>query len=41
MGVAIGAKGPVEIAVSVIAEMIEVWRKPVHERVELLWTIPE
>ncbi|WP_066064783.1 XdhC family protein [Neobacillus soli] len=41
MGVTIGAKGPVEIAVSVVAEMIEVWRKPVHERVELIWTIPD
>ncbi|PLS07244.1 XdhC family protein [Neobacillus cucumis] len=41
MGTAIGAKGPVEIAVSVLAQMIEVWRKPVHERVELLWTIPD
>jgi xanthine dehydrogenase accessory factor len=41
MGVAIGAKGPVEIAVSVVAQMIEIWRKPVHERVELLWTIPD
>jgi xanthine dehydrogenase accessory factor len=41
MGAAIGAKGPVEIAVSVVAEMIEVWRKPVHERIELHWTIPD
>ena len=41
MGASIGAKGPVEIAVSVVAEMIQVWRKPVHERVELLWTIPD
>ncbi|WP_312470040.1 XdhC/CoxI family protein [Neobacillus sp.] len=41
IGVAIGAKGPVEIAVSIMAEMIEVWRKPVHERVELLWTISD
>ncbi len=41
MGAAIGAKGPVEIAISVAAQMIEVWRKPVHERVELLWTIPD
>ncbi|WP_255286721.1 MULTISPECIES: XdhC family protein [unclassified Bacillus (in: firmicutes)] len=41
MGVAIGAKGPVEIAVSVMAQMIEVWRKPLHERIELLWTIPD
>ncbi|MFZ7943500.1 XdhC family protein [Neobacillus sp. 19] len=41
LGTAIGAKGPVEIAVSIMAEMIKVWRKPVHERVELLWTIPD
>ena len=36
-----GAKGPEEIAVSIVAQLIEVWRKPVHERVQLLWTIPE
>ena len=41
IGVSIGARGPVEIAVSIVAQMIEVWRKPVHERVELLWTIPD
>ncbi|MED4229475.1 XdhC family protein [Neobacillus cucumis] len=41
IGASIGAKGPVEIAVSVVAQMIEVWRKPSHERVELLWTIPD
>ena len=41
IGAAIGAKGPVEIAVSVVAEMIEVWRKPAYERVGLLWTIPD
>lgn len=41
MGVSIGARGPVEIAVSVVAQMIEMWRKPVHERIELLWTIPD
>ncbi|MEH7415247.1 XdhC family protein [Neobacillus drentensis] len=41
IGVSIGAKGPVEIAVSVVAQMIEVWRKPVHERIELHWTIPD
>ncbi|MGE8077710.1 XdhC family protein [Peribacillus loiseleuriae] len=34
IGMPIGAKGPIEIAVSVVAEMIEVWRKPVCERVE-------
>jgi xanthine dehydrogenase accessory factor len=41
IGVNIGAKGPVEIAVSVIAEMIGVWRKPVPKRVELLWTVQD
>ncbi|MEH7355868.1 XdhC family protein [Neobacillus drentensis] len=41
IGAAIGAKGPVEIAVSMVAEMIEVWRKPAYERVDLLWTIPD
>ncbi|WP_413300587.1 XdhC family protein [Bacillus sp. 1P10SD] len=41
IGVAIQAVGSEEIAVSIIAEMIEVWRKPRHERVELLWTIPD
>jgi xanthine dehydrogenase accessory factor len=41
MGMPIGAKGPVEIAISVVAEMIEVWRKPVHERVDYLWTISD
>ncbi|MEH7376550.1 XdhC family protein [Neobacillus drentensis] len=41
MGKNIGAKGPEEIAVSIVAQLIEVWRKPVHERVQLLWTIPE
>ncbi len=34
IGLPIGAKGPFEIAISVLAEMIEVWRKPVHKRVE-------
>ncbi|ULT59118.1 XdhC family protein [Neobacillus drentensis] len=41
MGTSIGARGPVEIAVSIVAQMIQVWRKPAHERVELLWTIPD
>ncbi|WHY79645.1 XdhC family protein [Neobacillus sp. WH10] len=41
IGAAIGAKGPVEIAVSIVAEMIEVWRKPAYERVDHLWTIPD
>jgi xanthine dehydrogenase accessory factor len=41
IGAPIKAVGPEEIAVSILAEMIEVWRKPRHERVELLWTIPD
>ncbi|WP_040209590.1 XdhC family protein [Neobacillus jeddahensis] len=41
IGVGIGAKGPAEIAVSVVAELVLVWRTPLHERLELLWTIPD
>jgi xanthine dehydrogenase accessory factor len=41
VGKNIGAKGPEEIAVSVVAQLIEVWRKPVHEKVQFLWTIPD
>lgn len=41
VGMNIGAKGHEEIAVSIVAQLIEVWRKPVHERVQLLWTIPD
>ncbi|MDQ1146408.1 xanthine dehydrogenase accessory factor [Bacillus sp. SORGH_AS 510] len=41
IGTPIKAVGPDEIAVSIVAEMIEVWRTPRHERVELLWTIPD
>ncbi|WP_423802036.1 XdhC family protein [Neobacillus sp. SAB-20_R2A] len=41
VGLSIGAKGPAEIAISIIAEMIEAWRKPVREQVEHLWTIPD
>jgi xanthine dehydrogenase accessory factor len=33
VGLPICAKGQEEIAISIIAEMIEVWRNPVHERV--------
>ncbi len=33
VGFSIGAKGQEEIAISIMAEMIEVWRNPVHERV--------
>ncbi|WP_223587836.1 XdhC family protein [Neobacillus bataviensis] len=41
IGLAIGARGSVEIAVSIVAEMIEVLRKPVRKKVELLWTVPD
>jgi xanthine dehydrogenase accessory factor len=41
VGKNIGAKGPEEIAVSIVAQLIEVWRKPIHEKVQLLWTIPD
>lgn len=41
VGAAIGAKGPEEIAVSIMAELIEVWRTPARERVKNLWTVPE
>ncbi|MGG1674466.1 XdhC family protein [Neobacillus sp. NRS-1170] len=41
IGLAIGAKGSVEIAVSIVSEMIEVLRKPVRKKVELLWTVPD
>lgn len=41
IGASIGAKGPEEIAVSIVAELIEVWRKPIQESVGNLWTVPE
>lgn len=41
VGMAIGAKGPEEIAVSIVAEMIQVQRLPVAERSEYLWTITD
>ncbi|MDN3015238.1 XdhC family protein [Paenibacillus sp. BSR1-1] len=41
IGLAIGSRGSVEIAVSIVAEMIEVLRKPVRKKVELLWTVPD
>ncbi|MEH7305364.1 XdhC family protein [Neobacillus drentensis] len=41
VGKSIGAKGPEEIAISIVAQLIEVRRKPVHEKMELIWTIPD
>ncbi|MEH7073245.1 XdhC family protein [Neobacillus drentensis] len=41
VGKNIGAKGPEEISVSIVAQLIEVRRKPVHEKVQFLWTIPD
>jgi len=38
IGVPIGAKGSAEIAVSIVAEMIEVWRKSIRASTELVWT---
>jgi xanthine dehydrogenase accessory factor len=38
VGIPIGAKGPEEIAISVVAELIMVWRKTVHRNVEKAWT---
>jgi len=41
VGKNIGAQGPEEIAISVVAQLIEIRRKPVHEKVQFLWTIPD
>lgn len=41
VGIAIGAKGPDEIAISILAEMIQVLRNPVVKKVEDLWKIPD
>jgi xanthine dehydrogenase accessory factor len=38
VGLSIGAKGPEEIAISVMAELIMVWRKTVNRNVENAWT---
>jgi xanthine dehydrogenase accessory factor len=38
VGIPIGAKGPEEIAISVVAELIMVWRKTVRRNVEKAWT---
>lgn len=40
-GVSIGAIGSVEIAVSIVAQLIEVCRKPAWKEKECLWMIPE
>lgn len=41
IGASIGAKGPEEIAVSIVAQMIEVWRNFSREPVENLRAIPD
>ncbi|NRD79288.1 XdhC family protein [Bacillus sp. BRMEA1] len=41
IGLAIGAKGQNEIAVSIVAEMIEIWRKSIKRKIEHLWTLQE
>jgi xanthine/CO dehydrogenase XdhC/CoxF family maturation factor len=41
IGASIGAKGPEEIAVSIVAEMIKVWRSPSCKSMENLWTVPD
>jgi xanthine dehydrogenase accessory factor len=38
VGISIGARGPEEIAISVVAELIMVWRKTVHRNIEKAWT---
>jgi xanthine dehydrogenase accessory factor len=38
IGISIGAQGPEEIAISVMAELISVWRKSVDRNVENAWT---
>jgi xanthine dehydrogenase accessory factor len=41
IGISIGAKGPEEIAISVIAELVLVWRKTVDRNIENVWTAPK
>jgi xanthine/CO dehydrogenase XdhC/CoxF family maturation factor len=38
IGLSIGAKGPEEVAISVMAELVLVWRKAVDRNVEKAWT---
>lgn len=41
IGLSIGAKGPEEIAISIMAELIKEWQSPLIENIEHLWTVPE
>jgi xanthine dehydrogenase accessory factor len=41
VGIAIGAKGPDEIAISIVAEMLYVLRNPIIKKVKNLWMIPD
>jgi xanthine/CO dehydrogenase XdhC/CoxF family maturation factor len=41
IGIPIGAKGPEEIAISIMAELIDVWRKTVNLDVENAWVTPK
>jgi xanthine dehydrogenase accessory factor len=41
IGLTIGAKGPAEIAISILGELIEEWRITKRIRTQHLWTVPE
>ncbi len=41
LGIKIGARGAVEIAVSAVAKMIEEWRSSIQKSEENLWTVPK
>jgi xanthine dehydrogenase accessory factor len=41
IGLSIGAKGPAEIAISILGELIEEWRITKRIRTQHLWTVPE